>query len=730
MDARPYRPNRHLPSIRDENHILPTGKSLHHRHKSTGNLLNMSTTGNLIAAAKRTALGDRNAVVRDAGDAPRNSKPENTQKDSTSSRTTAPKTQENRIQDGTKNSFTKAFFQPPQRPPKSIVPSISMKNIRPASETAHAHSLRKALSRSSLSTWVYSDHSGPREEKPDPAPAAPVRLARAALETRPVAQNAEVRPSTANPNTKQALLIDLTSPESEIAPREQRKSPDEQPSAHYSSHDEVRRLTSTYSRMQPLLPLPPAPSDRPLTNSPRTDADITESLYVDASESLAHEHIQCSVNAPVQFVDAPQPQQLAIQSLPEPLVPEHPNSSQTSGAQPEFSATDLDSYPYPPTFLEDRADLPYLSDCEEEDNHYDDRGYTTAHSYPSRGDNTTGGMTTVMFPPKISKKGHAEIEAARRFVESRRTPEDIQEDAWDVSMVAEYGDDIFRYMKEQEMTLLPNPHYMDNQGEIQWSMRSVLMDWVVQVHTRFGLLPETLFLTVNYIDRFLTHKIVSLGKLQLVGATAIFIAAKYEEINCPSVQEIVYMVDGAYTVEEILKAERFMLSMLDFELGWPGPMSFLRRISKADDYDLEARTLAKYFLEVVIMDERFVASPPSYIAAGAHCLSRLILHKGDWTLAHVHYSGYTRDQLKPLVTMLLDCCRHARKHHSAVFEKYSDKRYRHASTYVEEELMRGYTLPFEPRISMPFSVEFFSNETNHASYAGSHAMKMPIPTHG
>ena len=180
------------------------------------------------------------------------------------------------------------------------------------------------------------------------------------------------------------------------------------------------------------------------------------------------------------------------------------------------------------------------------------------------------------------------------------------------------------------MTMLPNAHYMDIQTEIQWSMRSVLMDWVIQVHTRFGLLPETLFLTVNYIDRFLSCKIVSLGKLQLVGATAIFVAAKYEEINCPSVQEIVYMVDGGYSIDEILKAERFMLSMLNFELGWPGPMSFLRRISKADDYDLESRTLSKYFLEVTLMDERFVASPPSYIAAGAHCLSRMILEKGTW----------------------------------------------------------------------------------------------------
>ena len=177
---------------------------------------------------------------------------------------------------------------------------------------------------------------------------------------------------------------------------------------------------------------------------------------------------------------------------------------------------------------------------------------------------------------------------------------------------------------------MPSFNYMDAQTEIQWPMRSVLMDWVVQVHGRFGLFPETLFLCVNLIDRFLTHKVVSLGKLQLVGATALFIAAKYEEINCPSVHEISFMVENGYSPEEILRAERFMLTMFEYDLGSPGPMSFLRRISKADDYDLETRTLAKYFLEVTIMDERFLASPPSYAAAGAHCLARLILRKGHW----------------------------------------------------------------------------------------------------
>ncbi|TVY47382.1 G2/mitotic-specific cyclin [Lachnellula occidentalis] len=329
---------------------------------------------------------------------------------------------------------------------------------------------------------------------------------------------------------------------------------------------------------------------------------------------------------------------------------------------------------------------------DEEEEIYDEQGYTTAHSYRSKGDNTTGGATTVLFP-KVTNKAKKEIAAATEVFLSTRTQEDIEEDEWDTSMVTEYGDEIFAYMRELEIKMLPNAHYMDNQAEIQWSMRSVLMDWLIQVHHRFSLLPETLFLCVNYIDRFLSCKIVSLGKLQLVGATAIFVAAKYEEINCPSVNEIVYMVDGGYTVDEILKAERFMLSMLSFELGWPGPMSFLRRISKADEYDLETRTLAKYFLEVTVMDERFVGCPPSYIAAGAHCFSRWMLKKGDWTPAHIYYSGYTWGQLRPLVSMMMECCEHPLKHHAAVFEKYSDRRYKKASTFVKNEMEKGFVLP-------------------------------------
>ncbi|KAJ1912840.1 B-type cyclin [Tieghemiomyces parasiticus] len=261
--------------------------------------------------------------------------------------------------------------------------------------------------------------------------------------------------------------------------------------------------------------------------------------------------------------------------------------------------------------------------------------------------------------------------------------EDI--DPLDTTMVTEYAPEIFRYMRQLEVRMLPAADYMARQRDLEWSMRGILIDWLVQVHQRFRLLPETLFLCVNYIDRFLSLKAVSLEKLQLVGATALLIAAKFEEIQVPSVADFVYMVDHAYTVDEVLKAERFMVSLLNFDLAFPGPLSFLRRISKADDYDIQTRTLAKYLIEVSIMDERFLPHPISQVAAAGHLLARQMLAKGAWTDAHVFYSGYTEKMLDGTTTLLIAVLKNP-KGHNAIFEKYSDRKFMKASLFVQQWL--------------------------------------------
>ena len=177
---------------------------------------------------------------------------------------------------------------------------------------------------------------------------------------------------------------------------------------------------------------------------------------------------------------------------------------------------------------------------------------------------------------------------------------------------------------------MPNPHYMANQKDLAWKMRGILTDWLIQVHSRFRLLPETLFLCVNIIDRFLSARVVSLAKLQLVGITCMFIAAKLEEIVAPSASNFLYCADSSYTEAEILQAERYVLKTIDWNLSYPNPIHFLRRISKADDYNIQVRTIGKYLLEVQCLEWRLIAAPPSLLAAASIWLARVILGFPEW----------------------------------------------------------------------------------------------------
>lgn len=206
----------------------------------------------------------------------------------------------------------------------------------------------------------------------------------------------------------------------------------------------------------------------------------------------------------------------------------------------------------------------------------------------------------------------------------------VDDDDDDPLMVTEYADEIFEYLRSLEEGTQPNPDYMDGQENLNWDQRGILVDWLIEVHTKFHLLPETLYLAINIVDRFLSIKVVNIDRLQLVGITALFIASKYEEVFSPHIKHFKYLADNTFTEEEILRAERFMLQTLDYHLGYPNPMNFLRRISKATDYDQDTRTVAKYLMEVSLVDPQFLEYVPSHIAAAAMYLSRMILKRGTW----------------------------------------------------------------------------------------------------
>ncbi|KAI9568653.1 cyclin-like protein [Boletus coccyginus] len=257
------------------------------------------------------------------------------------------------------------------------------------------------------------------------------------------------------------------------------------------------------------------------------------------------------------------------------------------------------------------------------------------------------------------------------------------EDGDDPLMVSEYVTEIFDYMKNVELATLPNPDYMSSQKELAWSMRGILLDWLVQVHARFRLLPETFFLCVNIIDRFLSSRVVSLAKLQLVGITCLFISSKVEEIVAPSVSHFLHCADSSYTESEILLAERYVLKTIEWNLSFPNPMHFLRRISKADDYDVKARTIGKYLLEVGALEWRLLATPPSLMAAASIWLARLILGNYQWSANLAHYSSYAESSLLPTANLMLNYILKPVRHES-FHRKYAGKRFLKVSIWVRE----------------------------------------------
>ncbi|KAF8734374.1 hypothetical protein AX14_003331 [Amanita brunnescens Koide BX004] len=248
------------------------------------------------------------------------------------------------------------------------------------------------------------------------------------------------------------------------------------------------------------------------------------------------------------------------------------------------------------------------------------------------------------------------------------------DDVDDPLMVSEYVNEIFDYMKQLELTSLPNPNYMESQKELAWRMRGVLADWLIQVHYRFQLQAETLFLCVNIMDRFLSARVVSLAKFQLVGITCMFIAAKVEEILAPSVTHFLMCAESTYTEGEILQAERYILKTLDWNMSYPSPMHYLRRVSKADHYNVEVRTLAKYFLEIQCVEWRLVAAPPSLIAASSIWLARVVMGYDFWTPNLAHYSSYPESALVPTANIILNYCLRPIRHES-LYKKFAAKRY-------------------------------------------------------
>ncbi|EOA13582.1 hypothetical protein CARUB_v10026648mg [Capsella rubella] len=241
---------------------------------------------------------------------------------------------------------------------------------------------------------------------------------------------------------------------------------------------------------------------------------------------------------------------------------------------------------------------------------------------------------------------------------------DIDMRSDDPQMCAPYVTSIFEYLRDLEGKVKSRPliDYIERiQKDVTSNMRGVLVDWLVEVAEEYKLLSDTLYLAVSYIDRFLSLKNVNRKRLQLLGVTSMLIAAKYEEITPPNVEDFCFITDHTYTKQEIVKMEADILLALEFELGNPTSNTFLRRFTRVSQEDFEMSPLQMEFLcsylsELSMLDYNSLKFLPSIVAASSVFLARFIIRpkQHPWSVMLEEYTKYKAGDLKECVGMIHD----------------------------------------------------------------------------
>ena len=245
-------------------------------------------------------------------------------------------------------------------------------------------------------------------------------------------------------------------------------------------------------------------------------------------------------------------------------------------------------------------------------------------------------------------------------------------------LVMEYRDDIYNHQRDLETRHLPNRFYMNSQTDINARMRGILFDWLVEVALDYTLSPETLHLSFNYIDRYLSRVAVNRTRLQLVGITCMFLASKYEEISPPSVESFVYMTENTYDREDVFRMEVRVLRYLEFNLSVVTSHTFVQRLTEVSCIDegdsmyvTRIQQLTCYFLELAAMEYEMIKWYPSIVTTSAIALARYALGLSYWSNEFEQESRYTPEDVSLCMQDLLFLWKRAAGHRlKAVPEKY------------------------------------------------------------
>ena len=251
-------------------------------------------------------------------------------------------------------------------------------------------------------------------------------------------------------------------------------------------------------------------------------------------------------------------------------------------------------------------------------------------------------------------------------------------------------------LKEENEGLIPKPiyNYMNDQNEINEQMRSILIDWIIDVHHKFGFTDETLFMTVLIIDRYSTIRQISRIQLQLLGITALMIACKHEEIDLPKIDDFIYITDNAYTKQEMVKMENDILRALNFSLLYPSPIKFFEYLSINFNFSKKLHFMGKYLMETFLIDIKNIKYKASVIScACAYIVMKFFKIEGYQESYNKKYYMLNENEDLPLGHGVKDCAQDIcflvdnidNSNYLSCFKKYSKEEFEKVALIIENK---------------------------------------------
>ncbi|KAI1465287.1 cyclin [Daldinia caldariorum] len=285
----------------------------------------------------------------------------------------------------------------------------------------------------------------------------------------------------------------------------------------------------------------------------------------------------------------------------------------------------------------------------------------------------------------------------------------------------EYLEDIMQHMRHMEDETLPDANLIDMQREIQWFMRPYLIDFLIEAHAAFALLPETLFLTVNLLDRYCSKRVVYKQHYQLVGCAALLIAAKYgdKKDRVPQINELNNMCCGLYDSGMFTQMEMHVLNTLEWTIGHPTVDFFTQLIVAEESDDREVEHMAAYLCEIALYHRDFVSTKPSIMARASLALARAILGRpevndGEWDhVENVTVLALSQHLHQPSVTLSRKYSSH---HLSRVSGKLAEFLAQQAA--ISRRAQGPPSPPAEPSISTHHSNIYSTPQKGHGAAIG------------